>query len=86
MYPNGGVLWDDVRTPLSGFRIRTAGIFKQYHAPADWMETVNTIGLEYYARMDEKPKGRGFDLEVQSNPLTLCTYPEALVELTFKAA
>ena len=36
--------------------------------------------------MDEKPKGRGFDLEVQSNPLTLCTYPEALVELTFKAA
>ena len=61
-------------------------IFKQYHAPADWMETVNTIGLEYYARMDEKPKGRGFDLEVQSNPLTLCTYPEALVELTFKAA
>ena len=62
------------------------GIFKQYHAPADWMETVNTIGLEYYARMDEKPKGRGFDLEVQSNPLTLCTFPEALVELTFKAA
>lgn len=62
------------------------GIFKQYHAPADWMETVNTIGLEYYARMDEKPKGRGFDLEVQSNPLTLCTFPEALVELNFKAA
>ena len=27
------------------------GIFKQFHAPADWMETVNTIGLEYYARM-----------------------------------
>ena len=62
------------------------GIFKQYHAPADWMETVNTIGLEYYARMDEKPKGRGFDLEVQSNPLTLCTFPEALIELNFKAA
>ena len=50
------------------------------------METVNTIGLEYYARMDEKPKGRGFDLEVQSNPLTLCTFPEALIELNFKAA
>lgn len=62
------------------------GIFKQFHAPADWMETVNTMGLEYYARMDEKPKGRGFDLEVQTNPLTLCIYPEALVELTFKAA
>ena len=62
------------------------GIFKQYHAPADWMETVNTIGLEYYARMDEKEKSRGIDIEVQTNPLTLCTYPEALVELDFKAA
>lgn len=62
------------------------GIFKQYQAPADWMETVNTMGLEYYARMDEKPRGRGFDIEVQSNPLTLCTFPEALIELNFKAA
>ena len=42
------------------------GIFKQYHAPADW--------------------SRGIDIEVQTNPLTLCTYPEALVELDFKAA
>ena len=25
VYPNGGVLWDDERIPLSGFRIRTAG-------------------------------------------------------------
>lgn len=62
------------------------GIFKQYHAPADWMETANTIGLEYYARMDMKEKSRGIDIEVQTNPLTLCTYPEALVELDFKAA
>lgn len=62
------------------------GIFKQYQAPADWMETVNTVGLEYYARMDEKLLGRGFDIEVQSNPLTVCTYPEALVELNFTAA
>lgn len=61
------------------------GIWKQYHAPADWMETANTVGLPYYARMDERLRGRGFDIEVQSNPLTLCIYPEALVELTAKA-
>ena len=36
--------------------------------------------------MDPKDRGRGYDLEVQSNPLTLCMFPEALVELTFKAA
>ena len=62
------------------------GIFKQYHAPADWMETVNTMGLEYYARMDLKEKARGIDFEVQSYPLTLCTFPEALLDLYCKAA
>lgn len=58
------------------------GIWKAWHSPADWMETVNTIGLPFYARMEERRLGRGFDIEVQSNPLTLCIYPEALVELT----
>ena len=60
------------------------GIYKTYNAPADWIETANTLGLPFYARMDPKPRGRGFDLEVQGNPLTLCLYPEALVELTAK--
>lgn len=59
------------------------GIFKTWFAPADWMETVNTYGLPFYARMDALEKGRGFDIEVQANPLCLCTYPEALVELSF---
>ena len=62
------------------------GIFKQYHAPADWMETVNTMGVEEYARRDLKEKGRGIDMEWQSNPRTLCTFPEALIELNCKAA
>lgn len=58
------------------------GIFSQFHAPADWMETVNTTGLDFYARMDTLDRGRGFSIEVQSNPLTICNYPEALVEIT----
>lgn len=57
-------------------------IFTQYNAPANWTETANTYGNEFYARMDEKPRGRGYDLEVQSNPLTVCAYPEALVKIT----
>lgn len=60
------------------------GIWKIYNAPADWMETVNTMGLPFYSRMDERRRGRGYDVEVQSNPLTLCIYPEALVELKLK--
>lgn len=57
-------------------------VFEQYSAPANWSETVNTYGLEFYARMDPKLRGRGYDLEVQSNPLAICTYPESLVTLT----
>lgn len=60
------------------------GIWKIYNAPADWMETANTIGLSFYARMDERARSRGYDIEVQANPLTLCLYPEALVELSLK--
>ncbi len=56
------------------------GVFVQYNAPANWVETVNTLGNEFYARMEPIPMGRGHNLEVQSNPLAVCTYPEALVE------
>ena len=54
------------------------GIFKQIFAPADWEETVNTDGIPYYSRMDPLPRGRGEELEVQTNPLTICMFPEAL--------
>lgn len=60
------------------------GVFMQFNAPANWTETVNTIGNEFYARMEPVRMGRGYDLEVQANPLAICTYPEALVELTAK--
>ncbi len=59
-----------------------SGIFSAYSAPANWMETVNTPGQEFYARMDAEPNGRGYYIEGQSNPLMLCNFPEALVELT----
>ena len=59
-----------------------AGIFTEYHAPANWMETVNTYGQAFYARMDEVKNGRGFEVEGQSNPLMVCNFPEALVEIT----
>lgn len=60
------------------------GIWKMYNAPADWMSTVNTIGLPWYAQMWPVPGDRGFNIEVQANPLALCVFPEALVELSVK--
>lgn len=44
-------------------------------------QTVNTVGQPYYAKAEERRMGKGWDLEAQANPLALCLYPEALVEL-----
>lgn len=95
-FPYGGIVFREASEVVGGRQLVDPkkghlypvgpGIWKTYNAPADWMETVNTVGLPFYARMDEKRRSRGYDLEVQSNPLTLCLFPEALVELTFKAA
>ncbi len=62
------------------------GIFKQYHAPADWMETVNTMGLEYYARMDLKEKAAASTSRCSQPAHALHASPKRLVELDFKAA
>jgi len=57
------------------------GIYDLYNAPANYNETVNTLGQPFYAKAEERRLGKGWDLEAQANPLALCLYPEALVEL-----
>jgi hypothetical protein len=57
------------------------GVFKLYNAPANYNEAANTVGQAFYAKSEERRMGKGWDLEAQSNPLALCLYPEALVEL-----
>ena len=81
----GGVTWIEASEVVGGGQLVAPNkahfypvgvdIFIQYNAPANWIETVNTMGNEFYARMDAKKQGRGYDLEVQCNPLTVCTYP-----------
>jgi hypothetical protein len=51
-------------------------------APADYIETVNTLGLPYYAKQEIMPFGKGVALEAQSNPIHLPTRPAAIVRLT----
>lgn len=58
-----------------------SGIFETVNAPANYNEAVNTVGLPFYAKSEERSMGKGWDIEVQANPLALCYYPEALVEL-----
>lgn len=51
-------------------------------APANYVDTANTIGLPYYAKQEIKPLGKGVDVEAQSNPISICTRPRAVVKLT----
>ncbi|MDR6447685.1 hypothetical protein J2794_003801 [Paraburkholderia terricola] len=57
-------------------------LFITRFAPADYMETVNTNGLPYYAKQELMDFGKGVELEAQSNPIHLCTRPKAVIKLT----
>lgn len=63
------------------FPVGVRGLFKRINAPADYMETANTIGKPYYAKQEPMPMNKGITLEAQINPLMICTRPKALVKL-----
>lgn len=88
-----GVFWEEYRGTVNGQDFIAAGdaymipegvqdLFTIYYAPADYMETVNTMGLPYYAKQEPRDMNKGVDIEAQSNPLTLCTRPACVVKLT----
>lgn len=60
----------------------TSSTFKTYFAPADFIETVNTVGLPRYAKQERMEFDRGIKLHSQSNPLPVCLRPQLLVRLT----
>ena len=64
------------------FPMGTMNSFETLFAPADFLETVNTIGIELYAKQEERKFGRGIDLHMQSNPLPICYRPGILVKVT----
>lgn len=56
-------------------------VYRMFNAPANYNETVNTIGQPFYSKAEPRKMGKGWDLEVQGNPLAMCLFPEALVEM-----
>lgn len=58
-----------------------ADMFISRFAPADYMETVNTLGLPFYVKHELLRMDKGVELEAQSNPLNLCTRPKAIIRL-----
>lgn len=62
------------------FPVGAPGLFRTIYAPADYVETVNTIGLPRYARQYPQPNGKGIALETQMNALNYCTRPKTLIK------
>ncbi|MGH6898755.1 MAG: major capsid protein [Geminicoccaceae bacterium] len=63
------------------FPVGVPGRFRQYNAPADFVETANTIGLPRYAKQAvDQQFARWVMLHVQSNPLPICTRPRVLIK------
>ena len=62
--------------------IGTSNTFKTVFAPGDFLETANTIGLPYYAKMEPRKYNRGMDIHTQSNPLSINKRPNLVVKVT----
>jgi hypothetical protein len=88
----GDIVFEEYRGSVGGidfipddkaffFPVGTPGLFRQYNAPADFVETANTIGLPRYAKqaIDEKFQ-RWVEVHTQSNPLPICTRPRTLIK------
>lgn len=89
----GGVNWEEYYGKVGDITFMDAntaylvpvgvdGLFITNFAPADYMETVNTTGVPFYASQEPLAHNKGVDMEAQSNPLSLCTMPRAIIKLT----
>jgi hypothetical protein len=88
----GDVLFQEYRGTVDGVRFVPASVAflypeslggATYYAPADFVETVNTMGLPRYAKFfSDVELNRWKALYIQSNPLPLWTRPRAVIKLT----
>lgn len=61
------------------FPLGTQESFATWLAPADFNDTVNTLALPYYARMEGADFNRGTNLHTQANHLPMVMRPKVLV-------
>lgn len=86
----GGITWENYRGSDGNgnhlvpddtvylFPEGVPGLFRTWYAPADYMETVNTMGRRMYAKQWPMPNDKGINLEFQTNALHACTRPRVL--------
>lgn len=59
----------------------TQNVFKNFICPADFLETVNTMGQKLYAKQEARQFNRGIDIHTQSNQLPMCMRPSLVVRI-----
>lgn len=90
-FPFGGILWENYRGAVGStsfidtnkahiFPIGVPALFRTYMAPADYVETANTMGQRLYAKQYEMLNGKGVHLDTQMNALNICTRPKTLIQ------
>lgn len=82
--PNEDGTWTNRKFIPAGdarfFPVGTRSTFRNFNAPADYMETVNTPGQPIYAKVAADPKWNQYvDLQAQMNTLPMCLRPAVLV-------
>ncbi len=91
-FPFGGIFFENYRGKIAStsfiaategrlFPVGAPKLFQTINAPADYMETVNTIGLPFYAKQERMAFDRGISINTQSNPLNICTQPRTLIRI-----
>ncbi|CBA14757.1 major capsid protein [Xanthomonas albilineans] len=87
----GGIIWENYKGSVNKkpfvdddkchiFPTGVPGLFSTVYAPADYEETVNTLGLPRYAKQYPSLSGKGRSIEVQMNALSYCARPKVLMQ------
>jgi len=94
MFEFGGIVWENygaidnvgdgallgIGTDVAKFvPVGVPGLFRTYYAPADYNETVNTLGKARYAKQWPMLNGKGVNGETQTNTLHIATRPGCLL-------
>ena len=87
----GDIVWENYRGKVGAtgyvdtdkchiFPEGVPGLFRTVYGPADYVETVNTLGKRLYMKQFAMPNDKGIDIEVQMNALQYCTRPRTLIK------
>lgn len=87
----GGIVWENYRGRINGTGfiadnkchiapMGVPGLFRTVYGPADYVDTVNTLGRRLYMRQRLMRNEKGVEIDVQMNNLEYCTRPKALIQ------